>query len=210
MITVPSSLTDIATNGTFAADSDWTKGDDWTIAGGVAVRVPGAGTSTLRQTVMTVGDYYLLQFDIASMDAGTMTANLGDTQITPTLSSPGTYIGLGVCIVAGVISFDASAAANLTLDNVFLYHLQEDLANGETPVIERLDWSYDGANTGYVEVGGPTGSLWRENIVAAGPDSRQFACRGQTAGLVGTKDRALVVVIGAGGDDVGKLNVEWS
>lgn len=42
------------TNDTFAADSDWTKGAQWTIAAGVATKT-GAGTSVLSQTITNGG-----------------------------------------------------------------------------------------------------------------------------------------------------------
>jgi len=41
---------DLVTNGTFAADSDWTKGANWTIGSGVATKTGGAANN-LTQTI---------------------------------------------------------------------------------------------------------------------------------------------------------------
>lgn len=210
VVMVPSALTDIMVDGGFDDVAAWTANDDWSVGASKATRVPGAGTSSIATatTLMTVGDYYLVTFDILTMTAGTVNAGFGTTNVTPALTAAGSYVGLGVVATAGNLLFDASAAANLTLDNVALYHLQEDLANNDTPVIERLDWSYDGTPAGYVQLAGPTGSLWREDIVTAGPDSRDFTNRGRRAGFVGTKNRALVALLGAGGAVTGKLNLK--
>lgn len=67
--------TETVTNGTFDADSDWTKGADWAIASGVA-SWSGTTANALEQTIagLTNGDVYELTFTVAS--AGDPSVNI--------------------------------------------------------------------------------------------------------------------------------------
>jgi hypothetical protein len=71
---------DKATNGTFAADTDWTKGSGWTIGSGVATAA-GAISTALSQTSATAliqGQAYYVTYT-ATRSAGTVTINIGGT-----------------------------------------------------------------------------------------------------------------------------------
>lgn len=70
---------DLVTNGTFAADSDWTKGANWTIAAGVATHAAGATAVLSQALVITAGDICLVTFTVSSRTAGTITAKVGGT-----------------------------------------------------------------------------------------------------------------------------------
>jgi hypothetical protein len=75
-------------NGAFGADTDWTKGTGWTIAGGVAV---GANTSgNLTQGVGVIGKLHRLQFTLATRTAGTLFGRMGFSLFP--VSAPGTYV----------------------------------------------------------------------------------------------------------------------
>lgn len=67
---------DLVANGTFAADTDWTKGSGWSIAAGVSTWVVGSGDfSDIEQAVaVTDGTEYMLSVDVT---AGSCNAFVG-------------------------------------------------------------------------------------------------------------------------------------
>jgi hypothetical protein len=68
----------LVTNGTFAADTNWTKGTDWTIAAGVASHANGSA-SDLSQTFspnMTLGKSYYTGITVSNYSAGTVKIRL--------------------------------------------------------------------------------------------------------------------------------------
>lgn len=112
---------DIITNGTFATDTDWTKGTGWTISGGVADA--GGGSASLTQAVtLTSGTYYQVTYTISSISTGSITAQLqgGTTVSGNPRAATGTYIEY---LLAGAssntIAFTADAC-DATIDNVIL------------------------------------------------------------------------------------------
>ena len=74
---------DKVTNGSFAADTDWTKGTGWTIGSGVATcaSATGAGNALSNSTALTSGlavsTYYKVQVDVV-LTSGTLYVDLGD------------------------------------------------------------------------------------------------------------------------------------
>lgn len=68
--------TGLQTNGTFAADTDWTKGTGWAIAAGVATAT--TASTALSQTVTLIaGASYSVTFTIANAAAGSVAVSLG-------------------------------------------------------------------------------------------------------------------------------------
>ena len=111
----------LSTNGTFAADSGWTKGTGWTIGSGVAT-CDGTQTdvSDLKQNQsLTEGVTYTVTYTISSRSAGTLTPRLGGTAGV-SRSANGTYVELITC-GAGAdpkLEFRADADFAGSLDNV--------------------------------------------------------------------------------------------
>ncbi len=106
----------LVTNGTFGADTNWTK-TTWTISAGVAT-IAGAATDTMTQAIaITPGVNYLVTFTVTSFTGGTVTAILGGTSGT----ARGSAATFSEIIKAGgtnnLINFSASAAT-LSIDNV--------------------------------------------------------------------------------------------
>jgi len=67
---------ELVTNGGFDTDSDWTKGTDWTISGGVATHASAGGKLTQQISgTFEIGKSYLLTFDIVSVDANWIKMN---------------------------------------------------------------------------------------------------------------------------------------
>lgn len=74
----------LVTNGTFDADSDWAKGDGWSISAGVAANDgSGASFSSLAQSIDTTeGSTYLNSFDLVSVFGHTTLAILNQLVTT--------------------------------------------------------------------------------------------------------------------------------
>lgn len=110
---------DLVTNGTFAADTDWTKGTGWTISGGTANKAAGTG-SDLEQTNNPVnGITYTLSFVVSSMTAGTLTPKVGGTAGTA-ISANGSHSEDIVSGGSGLLEFTADASFDGSIDNVVL------------------------------------------------------------------------------------------
>lgn len=71
---------DVVTNGTFATDSDWTKGANWTIAGGAGTYTSGA-VNAIEQDVTTDAES-VYQIDIRLLPADVLTDPRAKVKIT--------------------------------------------------------------------------------------------------------------------------------
>ena len=84
---------DLVTNGAFATDTDWTKGDGWTIGSGVASCDGSQAANTdLEQdpSALNEGQAYRVIFTVSNYSAGTVTPVIGGTAGT-SRSANGTY-----------------------------------------------------------------------------------------------------------------------
>jgi len=111
-------------NGTFAADSDWTKGTGWAIGSGVATKTAGSA-STLAQTVSTItaGTWYLLTYDVPTLTASTIIPS-GGGWTGSTISAAGTgFVETFYATTTGALTFTSTATTAGTLDNVLLQPL---------------------------------------------------------------------------------------
>lgn len=91
--------TTLTTNGTFAADSGWTKGTGWSINTGTytADFAGHSSTSDIKQNQsVTAGIIYTLTYTISNYTAGSITPYLGGTAGT-TRAADGTYTELITC-----------------------------------------------------------------------------------------------------------------
>jgi hypothetical protein len=113
---------DTVVNGTFAADSDWTKGTDWSIGSGVATKTAGTAAVLSQSATLTVGRSYLITYTI-TRTAGTLTGQLtGGTTVSGTArSAAGTYTDMLTAVSGNnAIAFSADASFAGTVDNVTL------------------------------------------------------------------------------------------
>lgn len=55
------SVTNLVTNGVFAADTNWTRSTGWTISGGVANKAAGTGSRISQTITMTAGVFFKLE-----------------------------------------------------------------------------------------------------------------------------------------------------
>jgi len=112
---------EIVVNGGFDADTNWTKGTGWTIAGGVASSL-GPGTSqTLTQTPPALpAGFYRTAFDVTALVTGNVQVRFTTTPsvaATPRTTT-GSYAEYLLNATATVIAPFSSATANLSIDNV--------------------------------------------------------------------------------------------
>lgn len=109
----------VVVNGTFAADTDWTKGTNWTISGGKAVAT-AVTTGTLSATVapLVVGTFYKVSYDlvITSGDFSTVVGGVNG----PTRTASGSYTEYW-CAASTALAFRrASSTLTGTIDNVVI------------------------------------------------------------------------------------------
>lgn len=113
----------LATNGGFGADTDWTKGANWTIGSGVATKTGGAAND-LTQTAATTADrWYYVSADV-TRTAGTLTVSIGTSGTTGTATASGAYqwqIKAGSSTQTLTFAGDSSFAG--TVDNVTVREL---------------------------------------------------------------------------------------
>ena len=103
------------TNGTFAADTDWTKGAGWTIGSGVATGV--TASSDLEQALVIVqGVSYEVVYTVATVTAGDVTVKIGGTAGT-TRSTAATFTETIVAGSGSLIEFTGNGFSG-TLDDV--------------------------------------------------------------------------------------------
>jgi len=111
--------TNLIDNGTFASDTIWTKGADWTIAAGVAAKAVN-GTTALSQAInnpVVVGDYYQLTYTLVKTANGLTPSLAGDTAPADQLSGTHKPVLLAASTVQ-TLAFTADATAVSTLDNI--------------------------------------------------------------------------------------------
>jgi hypothetical protein len=109
---------DLVTNGGFDADSNWTKGTDWTIGSGVATKAAGTAADLTQTIASTTGRFYQITVTV-TRTAGTLTVSLGTSGSSLAITSSGTYV---MRLHAGTstqnLTFAADASFAGTVDNV--------------------------------------------------------------------------------------------
>ena len=110
---------DIAVNGSFSADTNWTKGTGVTISNGTAVFTNVADNIGLTAAVapLTTNLYYTVTFTISSFVTGSVEILLGTTSVLfPTITN-GTYSVSGVANSTAFV-FRANGTSTYNVDNI--------------------------------------------------------------------------------------------
>jgi hypothetical protein len=109
---------DLVSNGTFATDTVWTKGANWTIGSGVATKTGGAANNLTQTIGSTAGQWYRITATV-TRSAGTLTVSLGTSGTTYAITATGTYTFL---IAAGsstqTLTFAGDSSFAGTVDDV--------------------------------------------------------------------------------------------
>lgn len=83
---------DIVINGGFDADSDWTKGDGWSISGGLASSDGSQTTySNIYESYTVLGKTFEVTFTVSNYSTGLVRFIVGDTGVGTNRSADGTY-----------------------------------------------------------------------------------------------------------------------
>jgi len=104
---------ELVTNGTFDTDSDWGKGDGWTISGGQAAHAAGA-SSNLTQSVFTAGKVYQVSWDQTGGFVAVYMDGFGSLLSNGAVDGPRTVTSASV--TGGNITFRCGDA--VTIDNI--------------------------------------------------------------------------------------------
>lgn len=132
---------DVITNGTFGADTDWTKGAGWTIGSGTANASAGATSEISQTAIFRVGGTFNYSFDVSGRTAGGVTPIIGGVTGSQETTN-GTFTG---SIVAGgsdlLVAIEKDAAFDGSIDN---FIVTQEFSNVTDSA--RAEWS---VGTGY-------------------------------------------------------------
>ena len=118
----------LLTNGGFDADSDWTKGTDWSIASGVATKTASTASDLEQPVTITGGTDYRVTFTVDSITGGTITPRLdGATSVSGTARSTADTFQETLTSPSSPTDFAFEADASLAADIDDAY-LVEDTA----------------------------------------------------------------------------------
>jgi hypothetical protein len=116
---------ELVTNGTFDADTNWTKGAGWTISGGVATKTTGT-SSAINQTGSTVSgtSFYRVAVTVSGRTAGSLYWRLGNTTNLQIMSANGSYTFTIQAAASGsYIGLFADTSFDGTIDNISVKEL---------------------------------------------------------------------------------------
>ncbi len=120
--------TNMATNGTFAADANWTKGAGWTIAAGVAAHAAGSSSNLQQAQTFADNKVYRTAFDVTAISGGSVNIRLfgGTTQASGVpRTATGTWLERltepNQTTNNNLLLFNGTAAFVGSIDNVVCY-----------------------------------------------------------------------------------------
>ena len=116
----------LVTNGTFDADSDWTKGTGWTIANGVATHASGTSSNVSQAFAPTVGSTYRVEYEVTAYTAGSCTAGfLGGTTVSgEAAEATGVHVDYLTAVTGNnTFRITSGSAGDLSIDNVIVTEL---------------------------------------------------------------------------------------
>ena len=133
---------DIAVNGAFGADSDWTKDGGWTIADGVAT-CDGTDDIDITSTaaIFVVGKVYDVTFDITARNSGTLSVRSDAMSDIYTFTAAGTDQSATITAAGTKLVFRSSVSFDGSIDNVVV---KEQVDSQTAP--HKLGLLFDGAN----------------------------------------------------------------
>ena len=119
---------DLVTNGSFATDTDWTKGTGITISGGKANFTGNANTFLTQSGVVSSNKTYKATFTVSNYVSGAIDINLGGSTRQGNISANGTYT-FYVTVPSGNVLFfqeDFSNGFIGSIDNVSLVEVNRN------------------------------------------------------------------------------------
>lgn len=159
------SPTNAVANGSFAADTDWSKGTGWTIGSGVATGAAGAISFLSQNEPLDDGDWWRTAFDVTAISAGAVAVRIGSSGPTVTGTSrttTGTFIER-LQLPTGLtgsefIAFRKDASFVGSIDNAYFYKETAGATDGG-------DWDWYAIPENGSGVEGPATSAQRAIVV---------------------------------------------
>lgn len=114
---------ELVINGGFSADSDWTKGINWTISGGLlhAAAVAQYSSTYTNTNIVTVGQWFVYSFIHSNSDGKSINLQEGGNTTIRASSANGTKTGTFCSVTGGVLRIKAiSALLTSNFDEVSL------------------------------------------------------------------------------------------
>lgn len=108
---------DLVTNGTFDADTDWTKGAGWTIGSGVITATGAISSTTFQAGGLVSGTTYRLDWDITAYTEGVAAIGAAGAVIGYWTSAIGSYSEDVVAATNGNVEIKCSGFTG-SIDNV--------------------------------------------------------------------------------------------
>ena len=117
--TEPTQGSEQVTNGDFASDlTSWTVGANWAWDTGIAKHTTGSVATLSQDVSVTASNFYLLEFDIVGMTAGTLTASLGGITADALSADITDYAIMIEATSTAVLTFTPSTDFDGAIDNV--------------------------------------------------------------------------------------------
>ena len=126
---------ELVTNGTFAADSDWTKGTGWTISDGVATHAAGSSSNLDQAFTFVTGQIYKIIVDVVSISGGSGAIQARGVSTTSfLLDSVGTKTFYYMDTVGNTtLRVNMGSATTASIDNVSMKQI-----NGYAGIMENM------------------------------------------------------------------------
>ena len=198
---------DQVTNGGFDSDSDWSKGDGWSIAAGLASSDASQSADSYLSQVATglvIGELYLVKYTVTNNTLGNIVAHIGGTAGT-VYPIDGSFTELIIAGASGSIDLMCNATFDGDVDN-FSASLAGDAGwtQGTGWLISEDNASCDGTQTvesdleetTYTSVPGKTYSVTYTQSGASGNGTTPIV--GGTAGTTETGNGTFTELIVAG------------
>jgi len=165
--------TNLAVNGTFTTDTDWTKAANWSIAGGVATSNGSAGFLQATVKPLTVGRTYLMTFTIKRYVSGAMYYPYSGSDGVAAPAAVGTYTCIHQATATDLYLY--SNSFNGDIDDVIAQEIPGIHATQATtankPILRqsggRYAWQFDGSND-YLSLSAPLFQMSDDHAVIAG------------------------------------------
>lgn len=187
MIFIDEGMLEYVTNGSFATDTDWTKGSGWAIGAGVATAT--TATSALSQDAaieLVEGQLYNLTYTI-TRSAGSVEPSIGGNNGVSRDAS-GTYRETIIAGSAQALAFTGSGFSG-TVDNVSITKVQSSGRN----ILNPNQYTVSGTNLTFVSAP-PTGTnnilVFAPSLLAGAASAAASAAQAAEAAAVAAKNEA--------------------
>ena len=196
----------LVTNGDFATDSNWAKGDSSiTISGGKANFTNTSNGHTLRQDdFLTAGKRYEVSFTVSNYTEGSV--RVGRPFVTPSVNSNGVHTVTGIAVASSGGSDDLQlqnlGTTTLSIDDV---SVKEIALN-----VPRIDYSDGGCPSLLLEKGKTNIATYSENTLSWSANPSNWGGTRTSNALIspdGRKSADLISVIQPSGVYIPSMNV---